>query len=173
MDSTNPAPQMHERKFAPTYIERNVVELLSILLADVAGDVGVAARDAGISEHHAARADVHRIRRTQQSRTQPSAEDGAGGCLPEIPDSRPHRKPTEHQQSTSVGGDVPESGVQSRRKEDALQTAQRAWNNAVTVQMQERHRNRQQEHSPHRTDKKGEQRNPGLDLVDERISGSR
>jgi hypothetical protein len=41
---------MHERKFAPTYIERRLVELLSILLTDVANDVEVAARDAGVSD---------------------------------------------------------------------------------------------------------------------------
>lgn len=55
MDSTNPNPQMYERKFAPTYVERRVIELLTILLADVANDVKVAARDAGISDASFAR----------------------------------------------------------------------------------------------------------------------
>ncbi|WP_421376472.1 hypothetical protein ACOCG7_00980 [Paraburkholderia sp. DD10] len=50
MDSQNATTQLHERKFAPTYIERRVVELLSIPLADVVTDTEVAARDAGISD---------------------------------------------------------------------------------------------------------------------------
>jgi hypothetical protein len=50
MDSQYTALQLHERKYAPTYIERKVVELLSILLADVASDAEVAARDSGIAD---------------------------------------------------------------------------------------------------------------------------
>ncbi|MFL9966212.1 hypothetical protein PQR02_35475 [Paraburkholderia sediminicola] len=50
MDSTNTHLHASGNKFAPTYIERKAVALLSILLADVAADVEVAARDVGISD---------------------------------------------------------------------------------------------------------------------------
>lgn len=50
MDSTNIDLQASGRKLAPTYIERRAIELLSILLNDVATDIEVAARDARISD---------------------------------------------------------------------------------------------------------------------------
>ncbi|NYH26007.1 hypothetical protein [Paraburkholderia bryophila] len=42
--------QMPKTKLAPTYVEHEAAELLSILLVDVASDIEVAARDAGISD---------------------------------------------------------------------------------------------------------------------------
>lgn len=48
------SPPLHlpprQCKLAPTYIGREAVELLSILLADAVSDIEVAARDAGISD---------------------------------------------------------------------------------------------------------------------------
>jgi hypothetical protein len=55
MDSTNTGLHASENKFAPTYIERKAVELLSILLADVVTDAEVAARDLQISDASFAR----------------------------------------------------------------------------------------------------------------------
>jgi len=50
MDTTNTNLHSAGSKFAPTYVECSAVELLTILLTDVATDIEVAARDAGISD---------------------------------------------------------------------------------------------------------------------------
>ena len=50
MKTTNLGLQMPKAKLAAIYIERGAAELLSLLLADVATDIEVVARDLGISD---------------------------------------------------------------------------------------------------------------------------
>lgn len=50
MNSKTATAQTHRNKLALTDIRRRAVELLSVLLTDVTNELGVAARDAGISD---------------------------------------------------------------------------------------------------------------------------
>jgi alkylhydroperoxidase family enzyme len=50
MNSPLVHPPPRQRESALTYVEPKTVELLAILLADIADDVGIAARDLGISD---------------------------------------------------------------------------------------------------------------------------
>ncbi|MGF6996360.1 hypothetical protein [Paraburkholderia sp. GAS32] len=50
MDSTNIGLEASKNKLAPTYTGRHAIELLSILLNDVANDAEVAARESEISD---------------------------------------------------------------------------------------------------------------------------